>query len=202
MILSIAFQKISNKNLPENVENIFLKEADKLEQMSPQTPDYNVQLNYLETVASLPWGVYTNDDHNLTRAKKVLDKAHYGMEKVKERILEYIAVLCLRNDLKSPILCLYGPPGVGKTSLGKSIADSLKRKYVRISLGGLHDESEIRGHRRTYIGAMPGRIIKSLQKAETSNPVIILDEIDKVTQNTINGDPASAFCGIIKAGGP
>ena len=190
-------EKISNKNLPENIENIFLKEADKLEQMSPQTPDYNVQLNYLETVASLPWGVYTNDDHNLTRAKKVLDKAHYGMEKVKERILEYIAVLCLRNDLKSPILCLYGPPGVGKTSLGKSIADSLKRKYVRISLGGLHDESEIRGHRRTYIGAMPGRIIKSLQKAETSNPVIILDEIDKVTQNTINGDPASALLEVL-----
>ena len=190
-------EKISNKNLPENVENIFLKEADKLEQMSPQSPDYNVQLNYLETVASLPWGIYTNDDHNLTRAKKVLDKAHYGMEKVKERILEYIAVLCLRNDLKSPILCLYGPPGVGKTSLGKSIADSLKRKYVRISLGGLHDESEIRGHRRTYIGAMPGRIIKSLQKAETSNPVIILDEIDKVTQNTINGDPASALLEVL-----
>ena len=190
-------EKIADKNLPDSVESLFLKEADKLEQMSQQSMDYNMQLNYLETVASLPWGIYTRDDHNLNRAKKVLDKAHYGMEKVKERILEYIAVLCLRDDLKSPILCLYGPPGVGKTSLGKSIADSLKRKYVRISLGGLHDESEIRGHRRTYIGAMPGRIIKSLQKAETSNPVIILDEIDKVTQNTINGDPASALLEVL-----
>lgn len=190
-------EKISDKNLPDSVESLFLKEAEKLEQMSQQSMDYNMQLNYLETVASLPWGIYTRDDHNLNRAKKVLDKAHYGMEKVKERILEYIAVLCLRDDLKSPILCLYGPPGVGKTSLGKSIADSLKRKYVRISLGGLHDESEIRGHRRTYIGAMPGRIIKSLQKAETSNPVIILDEIDKVTQNTINGDPASALLEVL-----
>ena len=190
-------EKIADKNLPDSVERRFLKEAEKLEQMSQQSMDYNMQLNYLETVASLPWGIYTRDDHNLNRAKKVLDKAHYGMEKVKERILEYIAVLCLRDDLKSPILCLYGPPGVGKTSLGKSIADSLKRKYVRISLGGLHDESEIRGHRRTYIGAMPGRIIKSLQKAETSNPVIILDEIDKVTQNTINGDPASALLEVL-----
>lgn len=190
-------EKIADKNLPDSVESLFLKEAEKLEQMSQQSMDYNMQLNYLETVASLPWGIYTRDDHNLNRAKKVLDKAHYGMEKVKERILEYIAVLCLRDDLKSPILCLYGPPGVGKTSLGKSIADSLKRKYVRISLGGLHDESEIRGHRRTYIGAMPGRIIKSLQKAETSNPVIILDEIDKVTQNTINGDPASALLEVL-----
>ena len=173
------------------------KELDKLEQLNPQSPDYNVQLTYLQTFASLPWGVYSKDDHNLTRAQRVMDRAHYGMEKVKERILEYIAVLSLRGDLKSPIICLYGPPGVGKTSLGKSIADSLRRKYVRVSLGGLHDEAEIRGHRRTYIGAMPGRIIKGIQKAETSNPVFILDEIDKVTQSVVNGDPASALLEVL-----
>ena len=164
---------------------------------NPQSPDYSVQMNYLQNMVNLPWGEYTTDDLNLKRAQKVLDADHYGMEKVKERILEYMAVLSLRGDLKSPIICLYGPPGVGKTSLGKSIAKALNRKYVRVSLGGVHDEAEIRGHRRTYIGAMPGRIIKSIQKAGSSNPVFILDEIDKVTQQTHNGDPSSALLEVL-----
>lgn len=190
-------EKARYKKWNEDTEKLFYKELDKLDNLNPQSPDFNVQLNYLQTFVSLPWDEYTNDDLNLQRAQKILDHDHYGMEKVKERILEYIAVLSLRGDLKSPILCLYGPPGVGKTSLGKSIAEAMKRKYVRVSLGGLHDEAEIRGHRRTYVGAMPGRIIKSIQKAGSSNPVFILDEIDKVTQNTINGDPASALLEVL-----
>ena len=190
-------QKASNKHWPLDIERTFYKEADKLDNLNPQSPEFNVQLNYLQTYVSLPWQEYTSDDLNLKRAQKILDQDHYGMEKVKERILEYMAVLALRGDLKSPIICLYGPPGVGKTSLGKSIAAAMKRKYVRVSLGGVHDEAEIRGHRRTYIGAMPGRIIKSIQKAGSSNPVFILDEIDKVTQMTHNGDPASALLEVL-----
>lgn len=194
---SELIKKAKKKKWSEETQKIFNKELSKLDTLSTQSPDYNVQLNYLQTFVSLPWGEYTEDDLNLQRAHKILDHDHYGMEKVKERILEYMAVLSLRGDLKSPILCLYGPPGVGKTSLGKSIAEAMKRKYVRVSLGGLHDEAEIRGHRRTYVGAMPGRIIKSIQKAGSSNPVFILDEIDKVTQNTINGDPASALLEVL-----
>ena len=190
-------KKAEGKNWSADVDRAFRKEADKLDNLNPQSPEFNVQLTYLQTLVGLPWGEYTEDDLNLQRAQKILDHDHYGMEKVKERILEYMAVLALRGDLKSPIICLYGPPGVGKTSLGKSIASAMKRKYVRISLGGLHDEAEIRGHRRTYIGAMPGRIIKSIQKAGSSNPVFILDEIDKVTQNTHNGDPASALLEVL-----
>lgn len=190
-------EKAEDKKWPDEIEATFYKEIEKFEQLNPQSPEYNVQLTYLQTMVALPWNEYTKDDMNLTRAQKVLDKDHYGMEKVKERILEYIAVLSLRSDLKSPILCLYGPPGVGKTSLGKSIARAMNRKYVRMSLGGLHDEAEVRGHRRTYIGAMPGRIIKSIQKSGSSNPVFVLDEIDKVTQNTVNGDPASALLEVL-----
>ena len=190
-------EKAEKKKWPEEIKAVFQKELSKLDTLNQQSPDYSVQLGYLQTMVSLPWNEYTKDDLDLSRAKKILDRDHYGMEKVKERILEYIAVLQLRGDLKSPILCLYGPPGVGKTSLGKSIATALKRKYVRISLGGLHDEAEIRGHRRTYIGAMPGRIIKSIQKAGSSNPVFILDEIDKVTQHTHNGDPSSAMLEVL-----
>jgi ATP-dependent Lon protease len=190
-------KKAEGKKWPVEISKTFYKEADKLDNLNPQSPEFNVLLNYLQTLVSLPWGEYTTDDLDLKRAQKILDQDHYGMEKVKERILEYMAVLALRGDLKSPILCLYGPPGVGKTSLGKSIAAAMKRKYVRVSLGGLHDEAEIRGHRRTYIGAMPGRIIKSIQKAGSSNPVFILDEIDKVTQMTHNGDPASAMLEVL-----
>ncbi len=190
-------EQASNKKWSDDVEKVFYKELDKLDTLNPQSPDYSIQINYLQTMVGLPWGEYTIDDMNLKRAERILNRDHYGMEKVKERILEHIAVLSLRGDLKSPIICLYGPPGVGKTSLGKSIASAMKRKYVRISLGGLHDESEIRGHRRTYVGAMPGRIIKSIQKAGSSNPVFILDEIDKVTQHTINGDPASALLEVL-----
>lgn len=189
--------KAKKKKWPEDVATTFNKELEKLDLFNQQSPEYGMQLTYLQTLVSLPWGEYTKDDLNLKRAEKILNKDHYGMIKVKERILEYIAVLSLRKDLKSPIICLYGPPGVGKTSLGKSIAASLKRKYARISLGGLHDEAEIRGHRRTYIGAMPGRIIKNIQKIGSSNPVFVLDEIDKITQNTINGDPSSALLEVL-----
>jgi len=190
-------RKAATKKWSLEIDKIFRKEVDKLDNLNPQGPEFSVQLSYLQTLVGLPWGEYTEDDLNLKRAQKILDEDHYGMEKVKERIMEHMAVLALRGDLKSPIICLYGPPGVGKTSLGKSIASAMKRKYVRVSLGGLHDEAEIRGHRRTYIGAMPGRIIKSIQKANSSNPVFILDEIDKVTQSTHNGDPASALLEVL-----
>ncbi len=187
----------TEKRWPEDVARSFEKEVSKLDRLHPQSPDYNVQLTYLQTLLQLPWQTYTKDHLNLTSAERILNHDHYGMEKVKERILEHLAVLQLRGDLKSPIICLYGPPGVGKTSLGKSIAKSLNRKYVRMSLGGLHDESEIRGHRRTYIGAMPGRIIKNIIKAGSSNPVFILDEIDKITQTTVHGDPSSALLEVL-----
>ena len=190
-------EKAKSKAWPEEVDKIFRKELDKLDMFNPQSPEYSIQYNYLQTMTNLPWGEYTKDNLDLKRAQRILNHDHYGMEKVKERILEYMAVLKLRGDPKSPIICLYGPPGVGKTSLGKSIAAAMKRKYVRMSLGGLHDESEIRGHRRTYVGAMPGRIIKNIQKAGSANPVFILDEIDKVTQNTINGDPSSALLEVL-----
>lgn len=180
----------------KEVRDAFLKEVDKLERTHPQSPDYSVQLNYLQTMLSLPWGIYSTDNLNLSNAEKTLNKDHYGLEKVKERILEHLAVLKLKGDMKSPIICLYGPPGVGKTSLGRSIAAALKRKYIRMSLGGVHDEAEIRGHRKTYIGAMPGRIIKSLIKAGSSNPVFILDEIDKVSADR-QGDPSSALLEVL-----
>ena len=190
-------EKANTKKWNKATQEVFEREMERLDQLNVHSADYNTQLTYLQQIVDLPWEEYTTDDLNLDRAERILNRDHYGMDKVKERILEYIAVLKLRGDLKSPILCLYGPPGVGKTSLGKSVADALKRKYVRMSLGGLHDEAEIRGHRRTYVGALPGRIIKNIEKAGSSNPVFILDEIDKVTQNTHNGDPASALLEVL-----
>ena len=189
--------KAEKKKWNESTREIFEREATKLERINPQTPDYHVQLNYLQTLVSLPWGECSDDNLDIKNAQKVLDRDHYGLEKVKERILEHLAVIKLRGDMKSPIICLYGPPGVGKTSLGKSIAEALGRKYVRMSLGGVHDESEIRGHRRTYIGAMPGRIIKNIMKAGTDNPVFILDEIDKVGGVSNHGDPSSALLEVL-----
>jgi len=188
--------KASKKKWSSQVAEVFEKEVKKLERIHPQSPDFSMQLNYLQTFIGLPWGEYTTDHFNLKKAQKVLDKDHFGMEKVKERILEHLAVLQLKGDMKSPIVCLYGPPGVGKTSLGKSIAEALKRKYIRVSLGGLHDEAEIRGHRRTYIGAMPGRIIQGIQKAASSNPVFVLDEIDKLGRD-FKGDPSAALLEVL-----
>lgn len=186
------------KQIPwkDEVEEHFQKEIKRLQRHNPSSPDYNVQRNYLDFFTDLPWDTYTKDIFDINKAQKTLDKAHFGLEDIKKRVLEHMAVLKLKNDMKSPILLLVGPPGVGKTSLGKSIADALRRKYVRVSLGGLHDESEIRGHRKTYIGAMAGRILQSIKKAEVSNPVIVLDEIDKIGQG-IHGDPSSALLEVL-----
>ncbi|MDP5011117.1 MAG: endopeptidase La [Crocinitomicaceae bacterium] len=189
-------QRADKKKWDEKVAKLFQKELDKLGRMNPQGAEYTVQLNYLELLLDLPWREYSTDNLDLNRARKILERDHFGLEKVKERILEYLAVLKLKGNMKSPILCFYGPPGVGKTSLGKSIAEALGRKYVRMSLGGLHDESEIRGHRKTYIGAMPGRIIQSIKKAESANPVFVLDEIDKLGRSN-HGDPSSALLEVL-----
>jgi ATP-dependent Lon protease len=184
------------KKWPESAKEMFKKGIEKLERMHPSTPDYSVVYNHLDLMLDLPWQDCTEDQYDLKKAKKVLDHDHYGMDKVKERLLEYLAVLKLKGDMKSPILCFVGPPGIGKTSLGRSIATAIQRKYGRVSLGGLHDESEIRGHRKTYIGAMPGRIIQMLRKLKSSNPVLILDEIDKVG-NDFRGDPSSALLEVL-----
>lgn len=189
-------EKAQKKNWNEDVEQHFQKELGRLLRQNPNSPDYNVQRNYLDFFTDLPWATYSKDIFDLKKAQKVLDKAHFGLEDIKKRILEHMAVLKLKNDMKSPILCLAGPPGVGKTSLGKSVADALGRKYIRISLGGLHDESEIRGHRKTYIGAMAGRILQAIKKAGTSNPVIVLDEIDKIGTG-VHGDPSSALLEVL-----
>lgn len=190
------YRKGLEKKWGEDIAEAFKKELAKLSRMNPQSPDYSVQINYLQTMLNLPWNEYTEDNLNIKNAEKTLNKDHFGLKKVKERILEHLSVLKLKKDFKAPIICLYGPPGVGKTSLGKSIAAALKRKYIRMSLGGVHDEAEIRGHRKTYIGAMPGRIIKGLIKAGSSNPVFILDEIDKVSSDR-QGDPSSALLEVL-----
>jgi len=189
-------QKAKTKKWDKEVQNRFDKEIGRLQRMNPQMPDYSVQRNYLELLLDLPWNEFSKDQFDLKRTQKILDRDHFGLDKVKQRIVEHLAVLKLKGDMKSPIICLYGPPGVGKTSLGKSVAESLGRKYVRMSLGGLRDESEIRGHRKTYIGAMPGRLIQNLKKAKTSNPVFVLDEIDKMASSH-SGDPSSAMLEVL-----
>jgi ATP-dependent Lon protease len=188
--------KAKKKKWSKKVADRFDKELQKFQRLNPQAAEYSVQLNYLETLIELPWEDYTKDNFDLKRAQKILDKDHFGLEKVKERIIEYLAVLKLKGDMKSPILCLYGPPGVGKTSLGKSIAEALDRKYVRMSLGGVRDEAEIRGHRKTYIGAMPGRIVQNIKKVNSSNPVYVLDEVDKIGTSH-QGDPSSALLEVL-----
>lgn len=189
-------RKAELKNWPSTAKDFFKKNIEKLDRMHPSTPDYSTVYNHVDLMLDLPWNEITEDNYDLKRAKKILDQDHFGMDKIKERILEYLAVLKLKGDMKSPILCFVGPPGIGKTSLGKSIANAIGRKYVRLSLGGLHDESEIRGHRKTYIGAMPGRILQSLRKIQTSNPVMILDEVDKIGKD-FRGDPSSALLEVL-----
>lgn len=184
------------KNWPENVKLHFYKELEKIQRINPAAAEYPVSMNYVEFLLDLPWNEFTKDNYDLKRARRILDRDHFGMQKVKERVIEFLAVLKLKKELKGPILCLYGPPGVGKTSLGKSIARALKRKYIRMSLGGMHDEAEIRGHRKTYVGALPGKIIQNIKKAGSSNPVFILDEIDKVSSD-FRGDPASALLEVL-----
>jgi len=189
-------KKAKSKKWDEKTRKQFDKELSKMQRMNPQAPDFGIQRNYLELLLELPWGEYSKDNFDLKRAQKILDRDHFGLEDVKKRMIEHLAVLKLRNDMKSPIICLTGPPGVGKTSIGKSVAEALGREYVRISLGGLRDEAEIRGHRKTYIGAMPGRIIQSLKKAQTANPVFVLDEIDKLSTSN-QGDPSSALLEVL-----
>ncbi|AVM51443.1 endopeptidase La [Capnocytophaga sp. oral taxon 878] len=190
-------ERAKKKKWDKKIKELFEKELNKLQRTNPNSPDYGIQRNYLDVLLELPWNEYSKDNFDLKRAQKILDKEHYGLEEVKRRIIEYLAVLKLRNDMKSPILCFYGPPGVGKTSLGRSIAKALNREYVRMSLGGLHDEAEIRGHRKTYIGAMPGRILQQLKKVKTSNPVFVLDEIDKLGNNSYQGDPSAAMLEVL-----
>ena len=195
--ISALREQANGKKWSREIAEVFEREIIKLQRMHPMAAEYSIQTNYLETLVQLPWNEYTEDNLDLHHAQKVLDEDHFGLEKVKERIIEYLAVIKLKHDLKSPILCLVGPPGVGKTSLGKSIARALGRKYTRMSLGGLRDESELRGHRKTYIGAMPGRIIQSLKKVKSSNPVFVLDEIDKVMGMNISGDPQAALLEVL-----